>query len=214
MPPPKETIGSFHQKMVQKNCQGDIPLTNKGQSRKMRISKAAHLGTSIRQTNWLEYDLYPLFTLFINELIFMSTLTLPAPFLLRLPKDDESPPPDGQSIPAEAPETENQEDPAICCKQCLQKITHPSERIAIQGAHQHVFANAYGIVFEIGCFRTVWGCRFFGPATDEWTWFGGYKWRIASCSQCGIHLGWQYTSTSESKTTFHGLILGHLILPS
>ena len=142
----------------------------------------------------------------------MSALSYPAPVLLRLPREDPATPKDGQAAPAPSEETREQAEPAIFCRQCQQKITQPSEVIEIQGAHRHVFANAHGIVFEIGCFRKVWGCRFIGPATDEWSWFGGYLWRITLCGQCGLHLGWQYTSASQA--TFHGLILDHLILPT
>jgi hypothetical protein len=139
------------------------------------------------------------------------TPAFPLPLLFRLPKDGQ-PPPAGRSMPEQVPEAEQKEDPGIFCKQCLQKVTHPDERIDINGAHMHVFTNAYGIVFEIGCFRTVWGCRHIGPPTDEWTWFGGYNWQITACGQCGIHLGWRYTS--EASPAFHGLILDHLIRPS
>jgi hypothetical protein len=77
--------------------------------------------------------------------------------------------------------------------------------------HQHAFCNPYGIIFEIGCFRTAPGCGYAGPATEEFSWFPGYSWRLALCSSCGTHLGWQYTA--PDKESFCGLILDNLIQP-
>ncbi|MBW1698382.1 MAG: hypothetical protein JRH18_16335 [Deltaproteobacteria bacterium] len=98
----------------------------------------------------------------------------------------------------------------IRCSQCLQPITRPSERITVNGSHAHTFANPSGILYEIGCFRSVMGCGYMGPATDEFTWFKGYRWKIAYCGRCLTHLGWLFLSSSES---FSGLILERLTDP-
>ena len=97
----------------------------------------------------------------------------------------------------------------ILCRQCRQLITTTGERIEIQGAHQHTFFNPHGIVYEIGCFRSVIGCRYSGPPTNEFSWFAGYSWRISVCSKCLLHLGWLYLSDTEGS--FSGLILNHII---
>ena len=97
----------------------------------------------------------------------------------------------------------------ILCRQCHNIITTPSNRISVQGSHQHTFANPHGIVFEIGCFGAVTGCGYAGPASDEFTWFPGFSWRVAVCGRCLIHLGWLFTS--KGFESFHGLILDHLI---
>ena len=97
----------------------------------------------------------------------------------------------------------------IRCRQCLNIITHPAERITIQGSHQHTFANPHGIVFEIGCFRTVQGCVRAGPASTEFSWFPGFSWRIAVCIKCLAHLGWLFAS--QDNDSFHGLILDRLV---
>ena len=75
----------------------------------------------------------------------------------------------------EAPEQEPEEEEYILCRQCRQAITRPAERITVQGSHQHTFANPHGIVFEIGCFDTVKGCGYAGPASDDFSWFKGYS---------------------------------------
>ncbi|MFP4193859.1 MAG: cereblon family protein [Desulfobacterales bacterium] len=97
----------------------------------------------------------------------------------------------------------------LLCRQCLALITSTSERIDIEGAHQHTFANPHGIVFEIGCFRNAWGCGAVGSPTNEFTWFAGYFWQVAVCASCLTHIGWQFTSPEASG--FYGLILERLM---
>jgi hypothetical protein len=88
-------------------------------------------------------------------------------------------------------------------------ITHPDERIRVQGAHEHTFANPHGLVFRIGCFRSAAGCGYTGLPTMEFTWFRGFTWRIALCANCLINVGWLFASTGGGR--FHGLILDRLI---
>ena len=99
-------------------------------------------------------------------------------------------------------------EPAIRCAQCGLTVARPSARIAIQGAHRHTFANPAGIVYEIVCLHPVVGCGYIGPETDEFSWFAGYRWRIAVCGRCGIQLGWRFSSGGGH--VFHGLILDRL----
>ncbi len=47
----------------------------------------------------------------------------------------------------EAEEQSPEEEEYILCRQCHQAITRPAERITIQGAHHHTFANPHGVVF-------------------------------------------------------------------
>jgi hypothetical protein len=108
-------------------------------------------------------------------------------------------------------EAHKKEEKAVRCAQCGHGITSPRERIDVQGMHQHAFCNPYGIIFEIGCFRAAPGCGYAGPATEEFSWFAGYNWRIAVCSACQTHLGWQYSAAE--RESFHGLVLDNLIQP-
>jgi len=100
----------------------------------------------------------------------------------------------------------------IRCRQCLLIITQKTERIEINGSHQHVNANPHGIVFEIGCFKTAVGCSTIGHSSNEWSWFSGYSWKIAVCRRCLIHLGWLFSSSAPSH--FYGFILNRLTLIS
>ncbi len=132
--------------------------------------------------------------------------------LLRQPSekrvDEEAP----EIVEEEAEEEEPEEEHYILCRQCQQAITRPVDRIAVQGSHRHTFANPHGIVFEIGCFKTVRGCGYAGAFTDEFTWFAGYSWRVSFCSLCLTHLGWMFISGGGDM--FHGLIIDRLIEPS
>jgi hypothetical protein len=106
-------------------------------------------------------------------------------------------------------EKTSDDDKFILCRQCRQVITHPTERIEMAGSHRHTFANPHGIVYEIGCFRSAQGCGYAGSATDEFSWFKGFYWRIAVCRTCLTHLGWLFTSSGHAG--FNGLILDRLI---
>ncbi len=132
-------------------------------------------------------------------------------YCLREPADPSDPEIDIAIIEEEAEEPEPEEEEYIICRQCRQAITRPHDRIAMQGSHQHTFANPHGIVFDIGCFKNVIGCGYAGAASDEFTWFAGYKWRICYCVMCLTHLGWIFSSTGGD--VFHGLILEKLIEP-
>jgi hypothetical protein len=114
---------------------------------------------------------------------------------------------DVEALEAESP----MDDRYIVCRECGHAITRPSERILVQGSHHHTFANPHGIVFDIGCFKTTIGCGHAGSASDEFTWFPGYSWRVCFCAACLNHLGWLFLA--RSGDTFHGLILDRLIQP-
>jgi hypothetical protein len=104
------------------------------------------------------------------------------------------------------------EEPLILCRDCLHPITRPSDRISIQGRHAHTFANPHGIVFEIGCFRRAPGCGAIGPASSDFTWFAGHRWRVCICAACLTHLGWMFLPAVGDA--FYGLILERLREPS
>lgn len=95
----------------------------------------------------------------------------------------------------------------IVCRCCGLRITSSAQRIEVNGSHEYTFTNPGGIVFHIGCFARVQGCRFPGEPTSEWSWFSGYAWSVAICSGCGSHLGWRYSAGDD---VFYGLILRRL----
>jgi hypothetical protein len=97
----------------------------------------------------------------------------------------------------------------LCCAACRRPITREDQRIRVQSRHEHVFSNPLGLTFRIGCFAVASGCVYFGEATEEWTWFPGYRWQVSVCGGCGSHLGWRYMGRDGDG--FHGFILRHLI---
>jgi hypothetical protein len=131
--------------------------------------------------------------------------------LFRVPADKQGPEGEIGTVEKEAGQRSPQEEEYILCRHCRQAITRPAERISMQGSHQHTFANPHGIVFEVGCFKDVTGCGYAGAATDEFSWFAGYSWRICFCSMCLTHLGWIFSS--KAGDVFHALILDRIIQP-
>src|SRR4030043_289297 len=126
-----------------------------------------------------------------------------SPHLFRLPSEKEPFEKLKNLVTDEIALEERGRESHLLCQQCHQIITSISEMIEVSGCHQHTFANPEGLLFEIGCFRKAIGCWYIGPATEEFTWFKGFQWKVAVCSRCLIHLGWLY----YGNESFHGLIL-------
>lgn len=107
----------------------------------------------------------------------------------------------------EQDEEQDQKHPVLICRTCGHSITSENQRISISGSHSHTFFNPAGIVFELGCFKQAPGCALAGESSAEFSWFPGYLWRVALCSKCGTHLGWQFMS---GEMYFYGLIVANL----
>ena len=97
----------------------------------------------------------------------------------------------------------------IVCRQCRNHITDESQRISIDGAHRHTFANPHGHVYDIACFGSAMGCYRAGPPSSEFAWFKNYSWQVLICAGCETHLGWVFIS-SEGHF-FFGLIIDRLV---
>ncbi len=111
---------------------------------------------------------------------------------------------------SEETKTLAQDDDIIVCAQCGHHITEPVKQMMVDDAFRHVFANPHGHVFEIGCFSHARGCRSGSIPSLEFSWFRGFAWEIGVCQYCTTHLGWIFSSGSQ---TFYGLILDRLIFP-
>lgn len=94
----------------------------------------------------------------------------------------------------------------LFCAACRRPVTHESERIRVQGAHEHTCVNPHGLTYRIACFREA-SCLAEAIATTGDTWFPGYAWSVALCRHCRAHLGWRFEAPGER---FHGLIVGRL----
>lgn len=95
---------------------------------------------------------------------------------------------------------------AVRCLACGHALTSTNAKTRVNGAHAHTFKNPSGIDYRVGCFRDAPGCRGVGDASDVWTWFPGYAWRIALCGACAVHVGWTFARTGEG-VAFVALVL-------
>lgn len=128
---------------------------------------------------------------------------------LRLPSEQPGRPGGDPAIKEETEIAPGDEGDAVLCRQCHAVITQTTERVEVQNAHQHTFANPHGVVFQIRCFQSARGVGHVGPRTDEFSWFAGYSWTVVVCITCLTHLGWRFSLKSGSG--FYGLIIDRLI---
>lgn len=95
---------------------------------------------------------------------------------------------------------------ALICVRCRYPISSDAQRINVAGAHSHTCTNPHGIVYHIGCFSAAPGCVSVGPRLSQHSWFQGYRWQVAICSNCHEHLGWLF----HGEHGFYGLIHARL----
>ncbi len=92
----------------------------------------------------------------------------------------------------------------VYCTVCSSVLARLDDRIEVSGSHDHHFTNPYGVEFHIGCYSEALGCAIAGSRVAADTWFPGFQWRIAKCSECQSHLGWYF---DRAEVFFYGLIL-------
>jgi hypothetical protein len=112
--------------------------------------------------------------------------------------------------PTEATQPAVQRDDAIRCKACEHAVTRQRHALERDGRHEHTFRNPAGYSFHVLCYGEAEGSRAEGHPTTAATWFPGFAWSFALCGRCGEHLGWWYSSATES---FAGLIATRLLRP-
>ncbi len=115
---------------------------------------------------------------------------------------------DASGAPADQSEAEPGASRLLACARCRRLIASAADRIEMNGAHQHIFANPDGERFRIGCFGDATGLLRLGPSSLEWTWFAGFTWQSEVCAGCRDFLGWLYR---RGDHRFHGLILDALV---
>lgn len=96
----------------------------------------------------------------------------------------------------------------IYCAVCSAVIGRGGDRIEVNGGHDHHFVNPLGLQFHLGCFREALGCEIVGAPHSADSWFMGFRWRIANCSECRRHLGWYFDR--KDAAYFYGLILDRI----
>jgi hypothetical protein len=95
----------------------------------------------------------------------------------------------------------------VYCGTCSHVVARKADTLTVNGSHAHDFVNPYGIRFHVGCFAEALGCTISGKPTAADTWFPGFHWRLASCAECRMHLGWYFDRDAEY---FYGLILDRI----
>lgn len=71
--------------------------------------------------------------------------------------------------------------------------------LTIDGEREFVRTNPAGQTFRFHCFSKAQGAQVTGPASEEHSWFAGYRWQFTYCSQCHLQLGW-YFSTADNNS--------------
>jgi hypothetical protein len=99
------------------------------------------------------------------------------------------------------------------CARCRVQITEGSAVFGPGGASPvQVFTNPEGRVCQVLTVTHAQSLVLVGPATEEYSWFSGFAWRIALCAKCTSHLGWRYEAVAEgAPARFFGLLLSALI---
>ncbi len=100
------------------------------------------------------------------------------------------------------------EDNELLCSKCNQLITSSSCKIEVSGSHSHFLKNPAGDSFNLRCFSEAKGCKIKGVPISDFSWFPGYKWTFAFCSNCSIQSGWFYMSPNDN---FFGLMQDAII---
>ena len=100
------------------------------------------------------------------------------------------------------------DDPALVCSICEQRVTREAHGIERAGAHEHTFVNPGGFVHQVRCFAVATGLAEVGAPERAFSWFPGYTWQIVECGGCRVHIGWRFRSGDE---TFWGLVAGRLV---
>lgn len=108
-----------------------------------------------------------------------------------------------KDVPVGSPGTKTSREKHYLCVTCFNRITTDRYNVEVSGSCFHSFTNPAGINFDIICFSDAGGCNVAGIPSMEFTWFPGYSWCYAYCSNCKAHLGWFYGSPKDS---FFGLI--------
>ena len=124
-------------------------------------------------------------------------------------KGDDDPPGDAEHQEGVDTLEEREKQPEkILCAACEHELAEGDAKTAVDGAHRHVKVNPHGHVFHISCFRPVPGVIPIGSPSAEFSWFAGYRWQIALCGGCQVHLGWVFVGESDFTALVQGRFVG------
>ena len=119
---------------------------------------------------------------------------------------------------------------AMCCSNCLAVVAKKEDILTEQVAAMkeatfqyelemlaastrcYSATNEHQNRFDVARFKaSATNITLTTDTSDKHSWFPGYRWSIASCSECDQHLGWGFhESTDSSATHFFGLVVTSL----
>lgn len=137
--------------------------------------------------------------------ILNPTLITSRKFLLRAKGDKDTGIKNDTQVKSQEEEYPDKE---LLCARCNHLITSASRKIEVSGNHSHLLTNPAGEKFDLRCFSEAQGCETKGVPIPDFSWFAGYSWTFAFCSNCSIQSGWIYISPNDN---FYGLIRKVLI---
>lgn len=94
-------------------------------------------------------------------------------------------------------------DLSLTCRRCGVAVANMSDIVVVSdGGATGSYVNPGGIVHDMVTVeprhagRTL---RLHGDPSAEHSWFPGYRWTIATCGTCGVHMGWRFTPEREGS---------------
>ncbi|XP_003747722.1 protein cereblon [Galendromus occidentalis] len=98
----------------------------------------------------------------------------------------------------------------ICCAECLSEISTKDHMFSMStSGAQGTFVNMAGYIHEMLTVRLVDGVSYVGASSEHYSWFPGYAWHIIECAECGMHVGWRFsTQKNLQPQKFWGLSRG------
>lgn len=92
----------------------------------------------------------------------------------------------------------------IFCNACHERLGQQTDLIVMsESGPSDVFVNAGGYVHDLITLRTVRRIQLQGEPVKEHSWFPGYAWTIAYCSNCIAHVGWKFTAVDNALEPKH-----------
>jgi len=104
----------------------------------------------------------------------------------------------------------------ISCSRCKTKICRKDDvfSMSLHGP-QGTYVNPSGYVHETITVYRAESLSLRDDPSTEFSWFPGYAWTVCDCSQCGVHIGWKFTTTKDKSLQpefFWGLIRSSITL--
>ncbi|KAG0611107.1 hypothetical protein M758_7G116100 [Ceratodon purpureus] len=86
------------------------------------------------------------------------------------------------------------------CKCCMAAIARRSDMLVMSADGPiSAYVNAHGYVHETLTLARARGLHLDGQPQTANSWFPGYAWVLAECSECQEHMGWRFTAVDKES---------------